>query len=207
VDLELTDRPRRVRPLCRRVAVLALVALCALVSLRAVLGLGLIRGPYPSLGRSLAWWLGVPEAAYNYGVVEEGRVYRSARPDARFLEWMQRRHGIRRVVGLAGPDPVHEVARRLGMEVTTFAWQPSELPPQEELDAVVALLDAGEPVLVHCASGSDRTGYAVAAYRVERMGWTVEEALREMRDHWHDPEQHRDLHLALRARFEKSAGD
>ncbi len=169
--------------------------------------LGLIRGPYPDLGKSFAWWLSAPEAAYNYGVVTKGHVHRSARPDARFLEWMHRTHGIRHLIGLAGSDPIHETARQLGMEVTVFAWSASELPPPAELDAVIALLAADEPVLVYCASGSDRTGYTVAAYRVGRMDWSVEDAVSEMRDHWHDPQRHPELHRALRARFEMSKSD
>ena len=168
---------------------------------------GTIRGPYPALGKSLAWLLGAPEPAYNSAVVEKGRIYRSARPDARFLEWVWRTRGVRRVIGLAGSDPVHEIARQLGMEVTTFTWEPSRLPPRGELDAVVELLAGGEPVLIHCASGSDRTGYLIAAYRVERMNWTVQDALTEMRAYWHDPERHPDLHRELRARFDGIADD
>ena len=183
------------------------VLLCALAVTRVVMGSGLIRGPYPAPGKSLAWLLGVPETAYNYAMVTEGRVHRSARPDARFLEWMHDTHDIRRVIGLAGADPVHETARKLGMEVTAFTWTPSQLPPQDELDAVVELLAGDESVLVHCASGSDRTGYAVAAYRVERLGWAVDDAVLEMSAHWHNPERYPDLHRALRARFERSAKD
>ncbi len=38
------------------------------------------------------------------------------------------------------------------------------------------------PVLVHCQHGADRTGSLVAIYRVVREGWTVDEALKEMRE-------------------------
>ncbi len=37
------------------------------------------------------------------------------------------------------------------------------------------------PVLVHCARGTCRTGSAVALYRYERDGWTVEDVDAEMR--------------------------
>jgi protein tyrosine phosphatase len=36
------------------------------------------------------------------------------------------------------------------------------------------------PVLVHCQRGADRTGLAVAVYRVAMQDWTKEEAIREM---------------------------
>jgi tyrosine-protein phosphatase SIW14 len=40
-----------------------------------------------------------------------------------------------------------------------------------------------KPVLIHCFAGIHRTGGHVAAYRIERNGWTPEEALRELQAH------------------------
>ena len=37
------------------------------------------------------------------------------------------------------------------------------------------------PCYVHCKVGADRTGVAVAAYRVVAQGWSKDEALRELR--------------------------
>jgi len=39
-----------------------------------------------------------------------------------------------------------------------------------------------QPVLVHCAQGSDRTGMMVAIYRVVVQGWSKDDALKEMID-------------------------
>jgi protein tyrosine/serine phosphatase len=39
-----------------------------------------------------------------------------------------------------------------------------------------------QPVLVHCAQGSDRTGMMVAIYRIVVQGWSKDDALREMTD-------------------------
>lgn len=38
------------------------------------------------------------------------------------------------------------------------------------------------PLLVHCQHGADRTGSLVAIYRIVREGWTIDEALKEMRE-------------------------
>jgi protein tyrosine/serine phosphatase len=38
------------------------------------------------------------------------------------------------------------------------------------------------PVLVHCEEGKDRTGYAIAAYRVVEEGWDADTAIQEMFD-------------------------
>ena len=37
------------------------------------------------------------------------------------------------------------------------------------------------PVLVHCARGTCRTGSAVALYRFERDGWTIQDVAAELR--------------------------
>jgi len=39
-----------------------------------------------------------------------------------------------------------------------------------------------QPVLVHCAQGSDRTGMMVAIYRIVVQGWSKDDALKEMID-------------------------
>ena len=41
---------------------------------------------------------------------------------------------------------------------------------------------ASQPVLVHCAQGSDRTGMMVAIYRIVVQGWSKDDALKEMID-------------------------
>ena len=38
------------------------------------------------------------------------------------------------------------------------------------------------PVLVHCAEGKDRTGYAIAAYRIVEQRWDADSAIQEMFD-------------------------
>ena len=139
---------------------LAIGLIALLVGVRLAMSQGWIRAPYPDLGRTLAWALGVPGPAYNFSEVVPGRIFRSSRPDRRFLEWLQREHGVRRVVSLDGSSDI--AARELGMEVTSYRWDAPKLPPWDELESVAELLDADEPVLVHCASGSDRTGYAIA---------------------------------------------
>ena len=188
----------------RGLAVAARVATVATGALAIVwlgMGAGWFRGPYPEPSRDLAWALGVPAGAYNFGVVAEGRIYRSARPDARFLEWVAAEHGVRRVISLSGDDPSHPAARAMGMDVAVFGWSASELPPEAELRRVAAMLAGGEPVLLHCASGSDRTGYAIAAHRVWNEDWDRERAVEEMTRYWHRPERAPALHEELAERL------
>jgi protein-tyrosine phosphatase len=48
---------------------------------------------------------------------------------------------------------------------------------------ILKIVDVPErrPVLVHCARGTCRTGAAVAMYRFERDGWTIDDVAVEMR--------------------------
>lgn len=41
------------------------------------------------------------------------------------------------------------------------------------------------PIYVHCKHGQDRTGYAIAAYRIRIERWTFERAYKEAKDMGH----------------------
>lgn len=178
-------------------ALLALSIAIAPTCARSLIGSGWFRAPFPAATKQLAWRLGVPEPAYNFGIVED-TVFRSSKPDEQFLRWVRDRYGIEHVIGLAGPIPAHDDARRLGMRVSVYAWRVSELPPEAEFREVLAALRSGERVLLHCASGADRTGYTVAALRVQDDRWPIERAVDEMRRHSHDPERWPQVHAELR---------
>ena len=83
------------------------------------------------------------------------------------------------------------------MRVSVHRWRVEELPPAEELREVLRTLASGERVLLHCASGADRTGYAIAALRVARDGWTLERARAEMRAFEHRRERWPAVHDQL----------
>lgn len=40
---------------------------------------------------------------------------------------------------------------------------------------------AAQPVFLHCLHGADRTGMLVAIYRMKKMGWSFDDAYREMK--------------------------
>lgn len=155
------------------------------------------RGPYPKLGKDLAWFLGQQEAAYNFDHVD-ANVYRSGRPDGRFVEYLKERHGLEHIISLTGESAAHQVARDLGLKVSIYHWSTDFLPKSEEFEQVQNILKSGEKVLIHCAGGSDRTGYSIATYRVRNQQWTLKDAVAEMRLYWHDSEDDPGLHAELR---------
>jgi hypothetical protein len=174
--------------------------LLGFVAVAALSGYGLaaarvFRAPYPDAARRLAGWIGLPEKAANFAVVDPGHVFRSARPDAALLEHVRRRHGVVRVISLSGDDDA-AVARAMGFDVRVYRWLSGAWPPEHELKEVQSLLDEAAPTLVHCHSGSDRTGCAVAAFRLRR-GANLADVVSDMVRFGHRPERYPDVHRRL----------
>lgn len=155
------------------------------------------RAPYPSMGKEIAWAVGLPEQAYNFEAVVPGKLYRSGRPDNRFIRYVQRKYGIRHMISLTGKEKVHNDASKLGINVITYDWSTRHLPRQKALRSVVDFADKHDGVLIHCAGGADRTGYAVAFYRVWRQDWEPDKAVREMEKYRHQPEKKESLHREM----------
>ena len=52
---------------------------------------------------------------------------------------------------------------------------------EDDLYKILTVIrDAPKPLLIHCWHGSDRTGCAVAAYRIVFENWSVEDAISEL---------------------------
>ncbi len=103
-----------------------------------------------------------------------------------FARW--RRRGIRTVVNLRGPVKfaswvlAREAAERQGLAYVNYGLRSRDLPTREELLGLLELLDGAQyPLLIHCKSGSDRTGLVAGIYLIHRRGATPAEALRQLR--------------------------
>jgi hypothetical protein len=92
----------------------------------------------------------------------DANVYRSGRPDGRFVEYLKERYGLEHIISLTGEFAAHQVARDLGLKVSIYHWSTDFLPKSEEFEYVQNILKSGEKVLIHYAGGSDRTGYSIA---------------------------------------------
>ena len=119
----------------------------------------------------------------NLGVVDEGRAYRSAQPTGALPALIASKH-LATVLNLRGgsdADPWYaaEVAatRRLGVDFYDLPLVATARPTRKQLLTVLDVLGRCKyPLLIHCKSGSDRTGLVSALYLMSRRNVPPEQA-------------------------------
>ncbi|MEK1895839.1 MAG: dual specificity protein phosphatase family protein [Rhizobium sp.] len=111
------------------------------------------------------------KATNNFHTVVAGEVYRSSQPSPQAIADLAQRYGIKTIINLRGPSnsPVWhaevEQAKTLGIEHIDFPMSAyKELSPARAEELIQVMKDAPKPLLIHCLSGSDRTGLASALY-------------------------------------------
>lgn len=118
----------------------------------------------------------------NFGEVTPN-LYRGGQPSPEGLEALKHL-GVNVVVDLRGGKNKEEEAAvtKLGMQYISI---PSHCPfPKDEPFAQflrVIRENPGKKAFVHCRLGDDRTGMAVAAYRMAEETWSADEAMKEMK--------------------------
>ena len=127
----------------------------------------------------------------RWGTVVPQQIYRSGQISQWLIEEQLKRHQIGTIVDMTGydqhnPDQVTEVAaaERLGIKIERhrlFGDGTGDVGSYvAALQAILDCQQAGEPVLVHCHGGSERTGGVVFCYRTLFQGWDPSVARREM---------------------------
>lgn len=121
----------------------------------------------------------------NFSEVDPGKLYRSAQLTGSELQGFIAKYGIKSVINLQGKRPgvrwydeETKVLSDLGVTQINLEMTVESIPKRFEL---LKLLEAYKtlerPILVHCRQGSDRTGEAVAIYKMEYMNKSREEAM------------------------------
>ena len=91
--------------------------------------------------------------------------------------------GIKTVIDLRGENSERTAVERAGLQYVRMPWSGLKAPDDAQIAAVLSLLnDSGQwPVFVHCRRGADRTGTAIACYRIAHDHWSNQQALSEAR--------------------------
>jgi protein tyrosine/serine phosphatase len=108
----------------------------------------------------------------NFHTVIEGQLYRSAQPTPSQLDTYVKEHGIKTIINLRGEkqnaawyQAEIQTAQELGVEHVDFGMSASKKLALTRADEIVAIMAAApKPILIHCQSGSDRTGLISAIY-------------------------------------------
>jgi tyrosine-protein phosphatase SIW14 len=116
-------------------------------------------------------------AAYYRGEQPEGRDY----GDLAAL-------GIRTVIDLQGDgDNSNEagLVEAAGMRFYRIPMTTHVAPTADQLAQFLRVVNdpVQQPVYVHCKGGRHRTGVMSAVYRMEKDGWTADQAFREMKEY------------------------
>jgi len=72
---------------------------------------------------------------------------------------------------------------KLGMKYVSIPWH-CPFPTDGPFAHFLKVIDdnPGEKIFVHCRLGDDRTGLAIATYRMSNEGWSPDEAMNEMKE-------------------------
>jgi len=118
---------------------------------------------------------GVP----NFHQVDE-HIYRGAQPNGEGFNGLAKL-GIKTVIDLRGEGSEGAAVAHAGMRYVRLPWSGYKAPGDSQIAAVLSLLndDSAWPVFVHCRRGADRTGTAIACYRISHDHWTNQQALAE----------------------------
>lgn len=114
-------------------------------------------------------------------------VYRGAEPSPEALRELSG-HGVKLIIDLreegSGTASEQRRAEQLGMRYVNIPLPAFSAPPPDRVRAVLRVLTSTNvPVFLHCRRGKDRTGTAIACYRVQHDGWTNAQALAEAKQY------------------------
>jgi len=117
-------------------------------------------------------------------------LYRGGEPNPAGMHELKKM-GVKTLIDLrAQTEAAHDeaaLAKKLGMKYINMTMT-AEAPTKKQVETLLATIDSAkaknEPVLVHCAHGSDRTGCMIGIWRVTRDNWAFDDTYKEMRKYY-----------------------
>ena len=148
--------------------------------------------PFKIIKDYLALYLvdhGFVRAVYpNFYQVSDG-LFRSSQPSPRQLKKLKQKYGIKTIINLRGENGLaafkleNEACQKLNLNLVNYRLYSRNPPQLDEITGLIKIYQSVEyPALIHCKSGSDRTGIAAALYRILILNEAVKSAATEL--HW-----------------------
>ncbi|MFM7317991.1 MAG: fused DSP-PTPase phosphatase/NAD kinase-like protein [bacterium] len=122
----------------------------------------------------------------RFDTVKPGLLYRSGQLSPAQLQEAITTYGIKTLVNFqVGQNAIAEeaeIARKMGVAFLNLPMPGDGFGEAGQFRELMKTLDNPDrqPVLMHCARGTCRTGAAVAFYRFARDGWTIDDVSAEM---------------------------
>jgi len=139
---------------------------------------------------------GYVEGVENFGFISSD-VWRGAKPTAAGLRTLADM-GVRTVIDLRKDNECADIPSGVCyVRLPVSAWRSDDVDTGAVLKAIE---DNPKPVFIHCTQGRDRTGLAIAAYRLSQ-GMSQEDAMTEVSNFranfwWYEPINRRVENLA-----------
>lgn len=141
-----------------------------------------------SLTAISAWARSQNDNLPNFQKVDD-HVYRGGQPSDRGFQDLAQL-GIKTVVDLRdigehSQADEQKVVEGLGMRYLNIPMHGMSTPKDDQVAAILAVLNdtTRGPVFVHCRRGADRTGTAIAVYRISHDRWDNKKAVSEAKSY------------------------
>ncbi len=122
----------------------------------------------------------------NFHKVDEN-LYRSAQPTKKQLEKLIDKYGIKTIINLRGKEHIkdltyeEEVTKTKGVKLINIKLNSRGFPKKEDfLNLYNIFKNIEYPALIHCKSGSDRTGLVAALYLYLIKNKPLKKALKQL---------------------------
>lgn len=118
----------------------------------------------------------------NFKKVADG-LFRGGAPTIEDVIHLHKKFGIKKIISLdfSAGKHIDRACKLLGIKhiiIPIDVYNKSSLLHLLHYDISKLLLKDG-PTFIHCMEGKDRTGIAIALFRIKHQGWTCEKALAE----------------------------
>ncbi|SJZ67664.1 fused DSP-PTPase phosphatase/NAD kinase-like protein [Consotaella salsifontis] len=139
--------------------------------------------PIIAIAAPVGGYAGYLQIVGNIHTVEDGKLYRSGTLSPARLKALVEKDGIKTIVNLRGDigSDWHKAEKSFAeahdIAFVDYDLNAGRIPSMETMREIAETLrNAKSPILIHCKSGSDRTGLAAGIYEIAVDGETLQQA-------------------------------